>query len=209
MTKTILFQGDSITDAIRYRDDDHYMGSGYATLVSASLGFERPNEFKFINRGVSGDRVTDLIARVNNDVINLVPDYISILIGINDVWHEISSENGVSAKRFEKYYNSLIEDIKDALPNIKIMILEPFVLKGTATAEKWDEFRSETEKRAAVAKDVAAKNGLLFVPLMKKFDDAAKIAPESDWLLDGVHPTAMGHELIKREWLKAFSDLEK
>lgn len=207
--KKILFQGDSITDAGRSREDNNNRGIGYPTLVSAEMGFENPGEYEFINRGISGNRVIDLIARVKADIINLEPDYMSILIGINDVWHEVSYTNGVDAERYEKYYNMLIEEVKEALPNIKIMILEPFVLKAAATEEHWDYFRSETEKRAAAAKRVAEKNNLVFVPLMQKFDDLAKTAEPSYWLMDGVHPTAMGHELIKREWLKAFEQLKK
>ena len=207
--KKILFQGDSITDAGRSREYDENRGIGYPTLVSASLGFDRPDEFEFINKGISGNRVIDLIARVKADIINLKPDYMSILIGINDVWHEFGSHNGIDTKRYEMYYNMLIEEVKEALPDIKIMILEPFVLKGTGTEENWDEFRRGAEEKAAAAKRVAQKNNLLFVPLMEKFDEAIKKAPENYWLADGVHPTAMGHELIKREWLKAFETLEK
>ena len=207
--KRILFQGDSITDAGRARDNDAARGIGYPTLVSASLGFDRPDEFEFINKGISGNRVIDLIARVKSEIINLKPDYMSILIGINDVWHEINYQNGIDTKRYEMYYNMLIEEVREALPDIKIMILEPFVLKGVATEENWDKFRSGAEEKAAAAKRVAEKNNLLFVPLMEKFDEAAKNAPDTYWLADGVHPTAMGHELIKREWLKAFETLEK
>ncbi len=206
--KKILFQGDSITDAGRNRESDNYKGFGYPTLVSAQLGYERPMEFEFINRGISGNRVTDLIARIKRDFINLAPDYVSILIGINDVWHEFSSGNGVSEEKFEKFYNILIEELKEALPNVKIMILEPFVLKGAANELCWETFRGEAEKRAAAAKRVAEKNDLLFVPLMKIFDEALNEAPASYWTIDGVHPTASGHELIKRAWLQGFSELE-
>ena len=105
--KKILFQGDSITDALRQRwETSVYNGSGYATLVSAHLGYEYPNRFEFVNRGISGNRITDLISRIKCDFINLEPDYLSILIGINDVWHEISSKNGVSEEKFERYYNN-------------------------------------------------------------------------------------------------------
>ncbi len=208
--KKILFQGDSITDALRQRwENSSYNGSGYATLVAAELGCECPGEYEFINRGISGNRITDLIARIKCDFINLEPDYLSILIGINDVWHEISSQNGVSEEKFERYYNILIEDIKEALPNCKIMILEPFVLNGSATEENWETFRCEALKRAASAKRVADRNGLVFVPLMKVFDDALKKAPASYWTIDGVHPTAAGHELIKKAWLEGFEKLDK
>lgn len=207
--KKILFMGDSITDAGRNYEYDNFRGYGYATLVSASLGMDRANEFEFVNKGISGNRITDLLARVKRDMINLKPDYMSILIGINDVWHEIGANNGVDTDKYEMYYNMLIEEITEALPDIKIMILEPFVLKASATEENWDRFRQGAEEKAAAAKRVAEKQGLIFVPLMKLFDDATNIAPNDYWLLDGVHPTAMGHELIKREWLKAFEKLEK
>lgn len=175
--KKILFQGDSITDQGRSREYDVYNGQGYPTLVSARLGFERPNEFEFVNRGISGNRVIDLLARVKCDLINLKPDYVSILIGINDVWHELYGNNGIDTNRYEKYYNMLIEEIKEALPDVKIIILEPFVLKASSTEEKWEEFRKGTEEKAAAAKRVAEKNNLVFIPLMQKFDAASQTAP--------------------------------
>lgn len=104
----------------------------------------------------------------------------------------------------------LIEEILEALPEIKIMVMEPFVLEGSATTatedepERWNIFCSEVRKRAQVAKRVAEKYNLMFIPLQEKFDEAAILAENSYWLYDGVHPTAMGHAVIKREWLKAF-----
>ena len=205
--RRVLFQGDSITDANRMRDNDNYRGSGYPTLISGKLGVEFPNKYEFLNRGISGNRVVDLLARVNADRINLKPDIMSILIGVNDVWHELSTQNGVSAENYEKIYNMLIDEVCSALPEIKIIILEPFVLKGVVTEEKWGEFRSEVEKRAAAAKRVADGHGLPFAELQKKFDDAEKLAPADYWLIDGVHPTAAGHELISQEWIAAFKKL--
>ncbi len=207
--KTILFQGDSITDMGRSRQNDNERGCGYPTLVAASLGMDRPGEFQFLNRGIGGNRIIDLLGRVKADVINLKPDYMSILIGVNDAWHEYDFGNGVDTHRFEMYYNLLIEQVREALPGVKIMILEPFLLKACATEGNWALFRRDVEERAAAAKRVAEKNGLIFVPLMKKFDEAQQLAPASYWIGDGVHPNAMGHELIKREWLKAFAELEK
>lgn len=207
--KKILFQGDSITDAYRNKEIDAYRGSGYATLVSAALGCERPDEFEFINRGIFANCITDLIARVKSDFINLEPDYVSILVGVNDARREILEKNGVVAEKFEMYYNILIEEIKESLPDCRIMILEPFVLKAPQNEEIWEELRCEVEKRAAIAKKVAEKNNLVFAPLMKAFDDAAQKAPVSYWAWDGIHPSAAGHEIIKRAWLKAFCELEK
>ncbi len=207
--KTILFQGDSITDAGRNREDENSWGLGYPLLISASMGMDRQEEFRYINKGISGNRIIDVLARVKIDIINLKPDYLSILLGVNDVWHEFKRQNGVDTERFEQYYNMLIEQIKEALPDIKIMIMEPFALCGSATEEQWEAFRSEVEQRAAAAERVAEKQGLLFLPLMEKFDRACETAPADYWLEDGVHPTARGHELIRREWMKAFEQLEQ
>lgn len=206
--KTILFQGDSITDCGRSREDDIYLGEGYPHLVSAELGFEYPTEYKFLNRGVSGNRIVDVYARIKADIINLKPDVMSILIGVNDVWHEVGWQNGVDADKYFKIYCMLIEEVKAALPDLKIMIMEPYVMKGTATEEKWDIFRSEVDKRAAKAKEVAEKYGLTFIPLQDKLNAALDRAPGEHWTRDGVHPTKYGHELIKREWLKAFNTLK-
>lgn len=201
--KTIVFQGDSITDAGRSRDNDNERGIGYPTLVSAQLGLKYPGEFVFINEGISGNRIVDLYARIKRDIINRKPDYLTILIGINDVWHEINDRNGVDNAKFFRVYCDLIEEIKTMLPDIEIFILEPFVLRASATTKKWGVFRRETEMRAESARAVAEKFGLTFIPLQDKFDEAEKKAEASYWLGDGVHPTAVGHEIIANEVVKA------
>ncbi len=203
----ILFQGDSITDADRSREKEYKLGEGYPRLVEASLGFDQPEQYEFLNRGVSGNRVVDLYARIKKDLINLAPDVLSILIGVNDVWHEIAHQNGVDADKYFKIYCMLIEEVREALPNVKIMILEPFVLKAGATEESWEEFDVGVRKNAEMARKVAEKYDLCFVPLQEGFDNLCKQAPEEYWLRDGVHPTAKGHEFIKREWLRAFATL--
>ena len=204
----ILFQGDSITDAGRSRQDDGYLGVGYPRLVEASLGFDEPGKHEFINRGISGNRIVDVYARIKADIINLKPDLMTILIGVNDVWHETGDNpNGVDADKFYKIYDMLIEEVKAALPSIKIMILEPFVLEGCSTVGAWDYFSTEVPKRAEMAKKIAEKYGLPFIPLQEGFDELAKKAPNEYWLGDGVHPTAKGHEFIKSQWLGAFKSL--
>ena len=204
----ILFQGDSITDADRSRNDDSRLGTGYPRLVEAALGYEEPGKYEFINRGISGNRIVDLYARIKADILNLKPDVMSILIGVNDVWHELGDNpNGVDADKFYKIYAMLIEEVKAALPDIRIMILEPFVLKAGATEGRWEEFSTEVPKRAAMAKKIAEDFGLPFIPLQAGFDALSEKAPCSYWLGDGVHPTAKGHEYIKTQWLKAFKEL--
>lgn len=212
--KTILFQGDSITDCGRSREDFSNVGIGYPLLVKAQLGFENPEQYEFQNRGISGNRIVDVYARIKEDIINLKPDYMSILIGVNDVWHEFGGHNGVDAEKYEKIYCMLIEEIQEALPNIKIMILEPFCLRARATEnteeepDKWNIFHAEVKKRAEKAKAVAGKYKLPFIPLQHLFDAAAETTENTYWLRDGVHPTAMGHQIIKQEWLKTFLQIK-
>lgn len=204
----ILFQGDSITDAGRSREYDSDVGTGYPLLVKAKLGLESPELYEFLNRGISGNRIVDLYARMKTDIINLKPDVMSILIGVNDVWHELSDNpNGVDADKYFKIYSMLIEEVKAALPDIKIMILEPFVLKEYKTEPNWDYFNGEVKLRAEMAKRIAEKFDLPFIPLQAGFDELSKIAPCGYWLGDGVHPQAAGHQYIADEWIKAFKTL--
>ena len=198
-----VFQGDSITDAGRDRNNIASFGIGYPNLVASELMCKYPGEYEFINEGVSGDRIVDLYARIKQDLINHKPDYLSILIGVNDVWHELNEQNGVAAPKFEKVYSMLIEEIKEALPDIKIFILEPFVLKGSGTERYFDEFLADVKLHSQAAKNVAEKYNLTFIPLQEKFDVASKLMPPTYWAADGVHPTAAGHALIKDALIKA------
>ena len=198
--KTILFQGDSITDCKR----GDGLGCGYALLTSAKLGFEHPGEYSFINRGISGNRIVDVYARIKADIINLKPDYMSILIGVNDVWHEVDFKNGVDPEKFEKIYCMLIDEIKAALPDIKLMILEPFCLNGAATwniesqPHRFDMFKAEVKKRAEKARAVAEKYNIKFIPLQEKFDQAAK-----EGVFDRIFTTNLIYrrpELLEKSW---------
>ncbi len=205
--KTILFQGDSITDVCRIRENECNLGMGYPLLVAASLRYDYPSEYNFINKGISGNRIVDVYARIKADIINLKPDVMSILIGVNDVWHELDNKNGVSEDKFYIIYSMLIKEIKAELPDIKIMIMEPFLVEGSAAEGRFDLFYDEVSKRAEVARKIAEEFNLVFVPLQEKFDAAYEAAPDNLWVWDGVHPAEAGHELIKREWLKAFETI--
>jgi len=212
MSKVILFQGDSITDAARSRENDFFMGYGYANMVAGELSADYPYTYKFYNRGISGSRVVDLYARIRSDMINLKPDMMSILVGVNDVWHEYTHQNGVSAEKYEMIYSLMIGELLQALPELKIMILEPFVVPGSATADteehpcRWAFFQKEVALRAVAAKRIAQKYNLPFVPLQEMFTAVHSEAPESYWIRDGVHPTNAGHTLIKRAWIEAYQN---
>ena len=214
--KTILFQGDSVTDGGWDREaqpGEGVFGYTYPTFVKSELSYKYPNEYRYINRGVSGNRTVDLYARIKPDIIALAPDYLSILIGINDVWHDFE-DNGLDARHSEIMYDMLLSEIKESLPDTKIMLLEPFVLQGSATktdAEhpgRWLRFKRETALRAEITKKLAEKYGCLFVPLQEKFDELASKSPEGFVCRDGVHPTGVGAEIIKNEWIKAFERMK-
>ena len=202
----ILFQGDSITDIGRNTDRGSLqsIGQGYALMVTGELGARYPGQYTFENRGISGNRIVDLYARIKVDCWNLEPDVISILLGVNDVWHEFGNKNGVEANRFENVYRMLIEDSLAKLPNVKFILLEPFALPGTATEGKWNEFFVEVVKRSQIVQKLAQEYQLSFVPLQKKLEDACKLCPAEYWLGDGVHPTPAGHRLIADAWLEVF-----
>ena len=203
----IVFFGDSITDMgrNRERDDVFGMGEGYVFYVAGDIKRESLST-EVINRGISGNRIVDLYARIKYDVWNLQPDVLSILIGVNDVWHEIGNKNGVELDRFIKVYQMLIEDTLKVLPNVKIVLCEPFVLKGAATELNYDKFLQVKDYAKAV-KAIAEKYNLGFVPLQEQFDKVAKDGNACDYLYDGVHPTIAGSTIIANEWLKGFEKL--
>ena len=204
----ILFFGDSITDANRNRESDSTLGGyglGFVRSVAGTLMCEAPDKYQIINRGIGGHRLVDLYARVKSDCWNLQPDVLNILIGVNDVWHELAAKNGVEIDRFENIYRIMLKETKERLPNAKIIICEPFILKGKVTQEQYDEFLAVKEY-AKAAKKIAEEFGCYFLPLQEKIDAfAAKYGVEA-CLSDGVHPAVGGAQLIANEWLKLFKE---
>lgn len=209
----ILFFGDSITDAGRNREVSSNittLGVGYVRVIADRLQGKNPEQYEIINRGISGNRVVDLYARVKSDVWNLKPDVVSILIGVNDVWHEIDAQNGVDLQRFTAVYRMLIEDTLRALPNVKIILCEPFVLPGAATVNtgampnRYERFCAVYEYAKEV-KTLAEEFGLDFLPLQEKFTESAAKSKAEYYLSDGVHPYIAGTTLIADEWVKLFN----
>lgn len=210
----ILFYGDSITDAGRNREMTTHLfglGCGYVRAVADRLQGNDPEKYEIINRGISGNRVVDLYARIKIDAWNLKPDVLSILIGVNDVWHEVSGQNGVEIDRFENVYRMMLADTKKALPDTKIILCEPFVLKGVST-ESTEEFPDKYEKfcvvyqYAEVVKKLAKEFDIPFLPLQEAFNKASKGGKEAYYLADGVHPHVAGATLIADEWVKLFKE---
>lgn len=214
MSKLILFQGDSITDAQRNYESNLFSGHGYVTMVKGELGYKYPEQYTFENRAISGSRLPDVYARIKSDVINLKPDYMSFLIGVNDSASNFTQNNGLTTAKFEKLYSLFLEEIFEALPDLKVMLLEPFVLYNKETegvysgTENYEALRRDVEEKAAVARKTAEKFSLPFVPLQEKFDEVTNPDFPEYWIYDGVHPTAAGHMLIAKEWLKKFEEIK-
>ena len=196
----ILFQGDSITDMNRGRtaDPNHILGHSYAFLIGAKYGSEYPERhLTFINRGVSGNKVSDLAKRWQTDTLDLKPDILSILIGVNDL------NGGVTAEQYEQEYDQLLADTVKALPNVKLVLCEPFGLPVGKKKAVWDTYQIELAKRQAVVARLADKYHAALIRLQHVFDKATKRAPDAYWIWDGVHPTYSGQQLIADEWMNA------
>jgi len=201
----VLFQGDSITDAGRDKknataNNFGALGRGYANMVaSALLGAHAPLRLQCYNRGISGHKVPDLQARWQADTIDLKPAVLSILIGVNDIWHKLAGKYDGTVADYEEGFTKLLADTRGALPKTRLVICEPFVLHCGAVNEKWFP---EFAQRRAVAKRVADAAGAAWVPFQTMFDDAVSDAtPAAHWAGDGVHPTMAGHALMARTWL--------
>lgn len=196
----VLFQGDSVTDCGRDRNDPAALGNGYAAMAAAWHAAAHPDSgARFINRGVSGDRVRDLQERWEHDCLDLFPDVLSILIGINDVWRRYDRADPTSADRFESGYRDLLERAR-ARTDARLVLLEPFVLPVFPGHEEW---REDLDPKIRIVRALAREYGATHIPLDGLFARAAARRPPRDWATDGVHPTAGGHALIARAWLEA------
>jgi len=197
----ILFQGDSITDAGRSREDDSWLGDGYPSNVNELLEDRFPElNAKVLNRGISGNRAIDLVNRWQEDCIELNPDYVRILIGVNDTWRKYDSNDETSADLFRERLKTILE-ATFAKTSAQVILLNPFLLDVNDNIVKMRD--DLCLKQAAVA-ELAKEYGTKFIDLDKIFRDASKKYSPSYFSLDGVHPSFAGHALIAEEWLKAF-----
>ncbi len=199
--KTILFQGDSITDCNRERGDHLSLGKGYPKRIAEAYETLYPDSGTvFLNRGISGNRAKDLLSRYDADFLALRPDVISILIGINDVWRRYDRDDPTSAEAFERDYRQLLTQIKRDLPETKIVIMEPFVLYALADRRAW---REDLDPKIQCVRNLAEEFADVYIPLDGLLaKDVITGIPTGDIAADGVHPTAYGHGLIARYWLE-------
>jgi lysophospholipase L1-like esterase len=205
---TFLFQGDSITDGNRTRNNDwnHVMGHGYQYIIASKLWYDFPKKgFHFFNRGISGNKVTDLAARWQKDTLDIRPDLLSILIGINDTSAFISGNKDFAAEQYENGYRALLQQTKQQLPNIQFVLCEPFILPVGKIKDKWDEYSIELKKRQEIVRRLSEEQNAIFVGFQDAFNKALSKAPPEYWIWDGVHPMPAGHELMAIEWMRQVS----
>jgi lysophospholipase L1-like esterase len=201
----ILFQGDSITDSGRNKEDNSFnnpkaLGSGYPMLAGAALLEKYASlNLRIFNKGISGNKVFQLADRWDKDCLEIKPDILSILIGVNDIWHKLNGQYNGTVEIYKKDYIALLERTKKALPDVKLIICEPFAVPGVkAVDDKWYPEFYDYQK---AARDVATQFGAIFIPYQKIYDEAQKHAPGAYWTGDGVHPTLAGAQLMAQAWL--------
>jgi len=201
----ILFQGDSITDAGRNRlacqaNKPAALGEGYARTAALYLLERFPDRsLQCYNRGVSGDTLADLSRRWARDTLPLLPDLLSILIGVNDLWQEMSSTGEMDHNRFRENYRELLIRTQKAFPEIRLALCQPFLLPAGMIPAGWmDEASRLGETTASLAEEFDAA----LVPFQGILDKAAADQPASSLLFDGVHPTPEGHRLLADCWLE-------
>jgi len=205
----ILFQGDSITDWGRDHNkstpnDTGSLGTGYVLLTAGHLLLKNPEKnLQIYNKGISGNKVYQLAERWDTDCLAIKPNVLSIHIGVNDFWHTLTNGYTGTIDTYITDYHKLLDRTKQALPDVKLVICEPFAVKGVkAVDDKWyptfDLFRK-------AARDIADEYNAAFVPFQSVFDKALESAPGSYWTLDGVHPAIPGEALMAQAWMKAVS----
>jgi acyl-CoA thioesterase-1 len=200
----ILFQGDSVTDADHDREDDIDLGRGYAMMTAAWFSALYPEKnVRFLNRGIGGNRIRDLEARWEKDCLELNPDWVSFLIGVNDTWRRFDSNDPTTPEAFETSYRSILEQTVTRT-HANLIICEPFLLPVLEGQAAW---RADLEPKIEITRKLARDYKAIYLSLDDIFSRAATLQPAAFWLRDGVHPTAAGHALMAQAWLKAIRAL--
>ncbi|MCW0481856.1 GDSL-type esterase/lipase family protein [Gaoshiqia sediminis] len=203
---TFLFQGDSITDGKwgRNNDPNHILGHGYVFSVASRIGADFPQSgFSFYNRGISGNKVSDLDKRWSTDTLALKPDVLSLLIGINDVGALVANQpDAGDLEAFGRVYRKLLKTSLEINPDLLLVLGIPFVFPVGARKEKWELWHEATLARAQIIRMIAEEFDAILIDFASLFEQAQKSTPIDYWIWDGVHPTVFGHELMAREWIK-------
>lgn len=212
---TILFQGDSLTDACRDKDGqgkdpNRLLGVGYVNCLAQLLMSGNP-EIRVLNHGVNGNRIMDLYARWIEDTLRVDFRVLSILCGVNDVGFDLRMNKGADAEKFAFIYDRMLYEVKKEKPDASLVLCEPFLCRlkpdevdyGTDIIEDWEIWDGHMKERAAIVRELAGRYGAVLVPCREVFAQACEKAPASFWSVDGIHLTPAGNGLLARAWLKS------
>ncbi|MCR5208427.1 MAG: SGNH/GDSL hydrolase family protein [Eubacterium sp.] len=198
---TVLFEGDSITDCGRNYGELYDLGDGYPRYAAEFIKKKYPDcSFTFINKGVSGFRSADLVRRWSKDCISLKPDFVSILIGINDTWRRYDSGDPTSAEEFKRNLRYILNETKEKL-GVPVMLLSPFLIEMTPAQKEW---REDLDPKKELTKKLAKEFGCIYVPLDEIMSEAALTTEKRLLSEDGVHPAEEGKKVIARAYADAF-----
>lgn len=189
----IVFFGDSVTESERDASNPHDFGNGYVKFAEGKLRLLYPDRrTEFLNRGVGGNDVSDLAARIQHDVLDEKPDVIVLQVGINDVMNE-----SVSEQSFEKEYAALLERLVGS--GAKVLILQPFALPVGDKAR----LRPRLDQFNRMIRAIAEKNAIPVIPMDEIFNGAAQDIKPTQFTSDGIHPTHRGHRYLADFVVKA------
>lgn len=201
----LVFIGDSITDMKWGRDEsdrNHYLGHSYVFLLAARLGVDMPEAaLEFFNRGISGNRLANLRRRWERDAVEMKPDLLSVLVGVNDVHGNLDD---LDVGQWENDFRQALDSSRKANPELRLVLIDPFVLASgrLKPPEEYRRWRSQTDRLGEVVTRLAKEFDATHVPMQKVFDQAARDVSPEHWIWDGIHPLPPGHELIARTWLE-------
>lgn len=203
---SILFIGDSITDAFRRPDERNNafrLGGGYVLLVCSRLLSNHPElDFEFSNQGISGQRISHLAERWRRDCLDHAPDVVNVLIGVNSTMSKFRDPEpapDADIAHFVRIYQTMLDQLAEVVPGARLILGEPFLLPcGLGKPDLVDDVR----ERGIAVRELAESRNACFVPYQATFDQALRRAPAEHWAYDGVHPTAAGMWLMAETWLK-------
>ena len=209
MNIKLLFEGDSITNASRNRLDQQanrseLLGCGYANLVASHL-LARSNQVKIFNRAIAGDKASDVLARSADILTTIKPNWLSLLIGINDIWHTLSSNQRPDPQAIATTLEQYLLQLQQHHPELKIIMIEPFALLSKEVSEQWFTFLQPLQQ---LEQQLAEKYRCIWIPTQTALNLAAASLGTSHILWDGVHPTPAGHSILAKQWLEHTQSLQ-
>jgi len=199
----ILFTGDSITDCNRNRRDPESLGLGYVGSIASQLWMQFPElDLQIRNTGISGDRTCDLLRRWESDCIRLKPNWVSILIGVNNTWRKYDSEDPTDEAVFESELRNLLNQVREKT-EAKLILCTPFLLNTTPAISA---MREDLNPKIEIIRKLAGEFNAVLIDFEAVFNAAEEHAPPEYWAEDGVHPTTVGHCLMAETWMDSVAD---